>query len=177
MKQLLLSVALLSSLFPFQYELASRKAETKNIDPEISLKSTLKAVYDLNLLLVEIRIINNSKNPIEFLTYSCTTGYNIVVDNKNITAYENVCSPNRIIPVLLNPRQEFIFPVLLKAKEQLPYYQPIRIGWIFLTKNNTGSPENLMKEMIKSSKYLKNVLWSENPIFFDDSKSKTFEIK
>lgn len=135
------------------------------IESDIVVKTVLKGVYDIpwdnpagRYILVDVKLINNSNTPHQFLTMTCTTGSNLVFDSKNVSPTINICSGNSITTISLNPRQEFSFVAILKLTP--PYPDRLKTGWILLTYENTLSVDNYSHVLGESRQKLENIIWS-----------------
>jgi len=124
--------------------------------------------------LVEAKLINSTNSSFEFLTYTCTTVGNIVVENKNIAPCVNNCSGNSLITIKLKPKQEFSLTVILKTFKANTY-ENVKIGWLLLNQNMV-SHDDYRKVLEINREKLVNVIWS-NPIYLDESISLPYEIR
>ena len=124
--------------------------------------------------LIDIEIVNSTNDSVTFLTYSCSTGLNIVTDLKNFIVHPNVCSRNVPAVVILGPGQKFTTPAILNRTLEDNKSYLIKIGWIFIIKNQKNI-ENLDKYIDEYKKSLKSIIWSK-PIRLDEAYSQTYEV-
>lgn len=160
----------------------------KNInskDQGLALKSILRGVYEKpeNSLgneskfyfLVEVTLMNNLDSSLKFLTTTCATASNIVIDSKDFKPCVNNCNGNSITTITLNPKQKFSVFLILETNEKISSRQ-IKLGWILLTFKNTGSPQNYYKVLDRSRKKSENLIWSD-PIELQNGGGYPYEIK
>jgi hypothetical protein len=135
---------------------------------DLVVKSVVKGVFEIprdstgkRIYLMELKIINKADTLIEFLTENCTAGENIVYDSKDIIPVVNNCAGNGIAPIFLRPNQEFSLVFMFTTKNKFP--KILKIGWILLTREITGSVDNYFNTLEKGYEKFENVIWS-NPI-------------
>jgi hypothetical protein len=125
--------------------------------------------------LIDVQLINNTNSSIEFLTYNCATAANIVVDSRNINTCFNNCLSNKLTLIELKPKQVFSLSVILSANKEKTK-NLFKVGWVFLTEENTVWSNNFSSKLENCRKKLENVIWSD-PINFQSSQVKPYEIK
>jgi hypothetical protein len=166
--------------------LSSCHSDEKNIKgSKLSLEANLKGTYYYLekdsiedpcgkhiFFLVEVKLINKTNSEISFLTYTCSTASNVVIDTKGLITCVNTCTGNSLIINKLEPNQEFKIPVILKSKSEIQ--KSTRIGFILLDPNNV-SDNQFMSSLRESREKLENILWSE-PINLKISYEKPYEI-
>jgi hypothetical protein len=142
----------------------------RNEDP--SLVNNDSIIY----FLVDIKLINMSDRLIKFVTYTCTSVGNIVLDNRQIRVCVNDCSGNGPTIIVLKPKQEFSLPVLLQTNIKNAYSK-IRVGWIFLDPNSERikSFYSISKLLTDRRENLKNVIWSDQ-VFLGGTGGIPYEI-
>ena len=153
-------------------------------EPELTVKATFRGIYPLpditfgkwniDYCLFEIHLINSSNSSVEFLTYTCTPGINIVWDNKNLTIITNKCVSNNLTTITLGPKQIFSFTLILKPEKELNGEQ-IKFGWILLTYENTSSPSNFFNVVERCRKNFEYVIWS-NPVNLESVPRMSYDI-
>ncbi len=165
--------------------LSNIKDVNQKKEADLGIKATFRGYYSfpenyyskdsMYYFLIEVKLINNTCDSIEFLTNSCTPVGNVVLESKNFKIYVNNCINNRNIPITLKPGQEFSIPLLLVAnKKNANCY--IKIGWALLTKDNTKSIDNYLKVLEKAKTKYENVIWS-NQIYLDKAGGQPIDIK
>lgn len=183
MKSSFILLTIASLLFPHSGE----KKEIIN-GPDVSIMATIRACYELELndsiprvenadiyfYLLEVKLVNNSKSSVDFLTYSCATIGNIVVNQKFIKVCANRCVNNQVTTIKLEPGQEFSVTAILRTN-RVYSRSKIKIGWILLTYKNTGSPGNFNEALERSRSRFENVLWS-GPIDLQYPSNHNYEI-
>lgn len=176
-KEFIILFVLISSIFSCQEGKNTNKNKIKNSgETGLVLKPVFKGRYDIagSMFLVEVKIINKTNSTIKFLTYSCSTAANIIVDTKKIDICPNVCSRNLTVRIILNPNQEFRIPVILKTTVENSYNK-IRIGWIMIEDNGYNS-EHVDEFLLKNQEDSKNVLWSA-PFTIEAVYGQPFEVE
>jgi len=157
------------------------KTKAKN---DLTLSAVVKGIYNLPehtgkdsifYILVTVKLTNNTNSNIEFLAYSCAVGKNIVIDTKNIETCANNCGGNFLSSINLNKKQSFNLPVILKMTRE-NFNRQIKIGWILLTKENTGSVDNHFSIFEKNRANLENVIWSD-PVLIPSSGGQPYVIE
>jgi hypothetical protein len=165
--------------------LSNNKDVNQKKGTELGIKATLRGCYSFSenynstdsmyYFLIEVKLINNTYDQIEFLTHSCTPVGNLVLESENYKICVNNCRNNQNIPIKLKPGQEFSIPLLLKAnKRNANCY--IKIGWALLTKENTKSIDNYLKVLEKAKTKYENVIWS-NQFYLDTAGGQPIDIK
>lgn len=158
----------------------------KSNEHELDLKAVVKGVYnlpekDLNgndslyYYLVEIRLTNNSKSIVEFITFSCASGANIVISTANNTLIKtcsNNCGQNSMKLINLKPKQGFLLPVILAARKEV-LGSKIQLGWVLL--NDYDDFKNYINKD-EGKKDQENIVWS-NTIKLVISGGQPYEIK
>ena len=181
------TIIILSTLASLLY-LSSMEKENILCQPEISIKASIRGWYNLQVndslymsgsdiiyyYLFEVKLVNNSKSSFEFLTYSCGTGANVVVDQKYISVCANNCVNNKITPIRLEPKQEVSVLGILKTKKMFSQTK-VKIGWILISLKNTDS-FNFNNILERSRSRLENVIWSD-PINLQFAGNINYEIK
>ena len=147
----------------------------------LSLNAVLKGVFDFpkvstgnRYYLIELKIKNTSTTQIEFLTHSCTPGENLVFDSSNIIPVINTCVSNRLRPVILKPNQEFSVVSIITSSSSFP--EALKVGWIFLNRENTKSSDEYFNTLFKSREKGENILWS-SPLKLGDWGGEPYEIR
>lgn len=127
--------------------------------------------------LVDVKLINTSNQSIEFITYSCTSAGNIVLDNKVIRISVNRCSGNGPMLIELEPKQEFSLPVILQAHRGNSFTK-IKIGWVFIDGDTKliKSFSDISNLLIRKRERLQDVIWSE-PLYLHASGGTPFELR
>jgi hypothetical protein len=157
--------------FVFLIPLHNNSTTSQVKEPGLIFNAVLKGTYNfpehtgndsLYYFLIEVKLTNNLDSSILFLAYDCATAGNIVVDNNNINTCYNMCAGNSLSTFKLNPSQEFSLLIILKTKREY-VFSKIKLGWIWLTYENTISSDNYLQVFEKSKKNLENILWS-NPL-------------
>ena len=155
-------------------------------DSKLSIKAELKGTYhnlgneNNNTLeknniyyLVNVKVINTSDSPIEFLTYSCSTASGVVTDMTDLINCVNTCLSNSITIIELKPGQEFSVPVILKPKKRIG--KMIRMGFVFLSPKKVDA-DHVFQVFNKSIETLDNVIWSD-PINISLGYGQPYDIK
>jgi hypothetical protein len=163
----------------FASSLCVCSSKNSNLEQKLRIDTFVKGVYDRNIngvkiYLVGLKLINISDTPVEFLTMSCTTGSNIVLNTSQLEPVVNNCASNYPVPITLNPKQEFDFVFLLKATDSHP--NSIKIGWVLLTKQNTPNVDKFLDSLYKFRENLENIIWAK-PIELNCCAFSQFEIK
>lgn len=161
----ILTITLIAILILFGTQVS--RCQIKN--SEIALIAVCRGSYKLNetdaeitkkyFFLIEISLENHSKKSIEFLTFNCTPINNIIIDSKSLKICPNNCIQNTYFPVKLNPGQTFSIPVILRSGLE-DADNEIRIGWAYLTEENTGNVDNYFNVLEEAHTSFKNVIWS-----------------
>ena len=163
---------------------------TKQKVPGLIVKTELKGCYRLPqfegsflingdsiiYFLVDFKIINKSEQSIEFITYSCTSVENIVVNNKSVRLLANRCSGNGPMLVELKPMQSFSLPIIIQTNIKNAFTNIID-GWIYIDKVSESiySFHDIYKLLTKKKANLEDVIWSDS-LYLDASGGKPFEV-
>ena len=152
-----------------------------SINSNIVLKSYLNGVYNIPreidsvyYFLIEVRLINNTNFPIEFLTMNCSTGSSLVFDSEYFKTCINNCSRNFMVPIKLIPKQEFSFTTILEANENFPDF--LKIGWIFINSKDLEGIDDYFKKLKRSREELENIIWSA-PLELKHAGGRSYEIR
>jgi hypothetical protein len=139
-------------------------------ESELYLKAIFKGGYsnfdnknDSNYYyLVDIHLINNTDSICEFITYSCASLINILIDNNRYGFLYHNCASNHETLVRLIPQQEFTLPVILYSNKHLNQtYDPIKFGFILLTRKYLFSQEERAFVLLNKMRERKeNIIWS-----------------
>lgn len=127
--------------------------------------------------LIDVMLINTSNESIEFITYTCSSSGNIVLDNKAIRVSINRCSGNGPMPVELKPNQELSIPVILQAQKK-DSFTKIRIGWVFIESDSKviKSFSDISSLLLRKRERQEDVIWSE-PLYLSASGGTPFELR
>lgn len=140
--------------------------------PPVYLSGKYDSTY---YFLFDAKLINNTASLVEFLTFSCTPMHNIVLNSKNYRLCQNNCINNQFFSVKLNPGQEFSIPVIIEAKKK-HLGNCFKIGWVFLTKDNTKNVDYYFEVLKRAATKYENVIWS-NEVCFDELGGHPIEIR
>jgi hypothetical protein len=162
--------------------------KTQDEKCQLTVNAILRGSYDLTqnginelnpdsicYFLIEIKLVNNSKESSKFIFYDCTPISNIVLASKEFKICTNSCLSNARMLFELKPNEELSFPIIIKSKSKNAY-DKIRIGWAFLTKENLGAIENFDNILEKAHTKYENVIWS-NYLQLDRFGGKPLEIR
>jgi hypothetical protein len=154
----------------------------------LAFKATLKGWYNLptnnsglesinasaNYFLVEVKLINIIDRPVQFLSFTCTSVGNVILDSKKVKTVVNNCVNNSLTMIELQPKQEYSLTIILEGKNE-KNDTSVTIGWIFI--KPTGYSEISDSELLaKSRAKTENIIWSE-PIKLFGGYGHPFEIK
>jgi hypothetical protein len=152
---------------------------------ELSFKAIFKGGYsnfhrenDSNYYyLVDLLLINNTDSICDFMTYSCASLINVVIDHKEYDFLFHNCASNFAKRVLLKPKQEFILPVILfRNKHSDLSNDQLKFGFILLTSRNTLSQEeSVIQLLLRMRERHENIIWS-TPITMETTSFLPFEI-
>jgi hypothetical protein len=104
---------------------------------------------------------------------SCATGSNLVYDTMYFRPVINKCAGNFLVPIILNPFQEFSFTFLLQPINK--QYESLKIGWVLLNEENVPDVTNYGDVLFKSKKTSKNIIWA--PTINLNGNGQPFEVK
>jgi hypothetical protein len=143
----------------------------QNLDPLVN------TVDSLLFFLVDVKLINPTDHPIGFITYTCTSSGNIVVDSRAVMVCANRCSGNGPMPIELKPNQEISLPVIIQTNK-VNSNMKIKLGWVYIDKDSKliRSFSDISKLLNKKRERLEDVIWSE-PIYLESSSGKPLEIR
>ena len=127
--------------------------------------------------LIDVKLVNTSDRSIEFITYSCTSVGNIVLDNKLFRICVNRCSGNAPMLLVLRPKQEFYLPIILQTNIR-DTIDRIKVGWIYIGRDNESiSTSGYMPKLLTRKRInLEDVIWSE-PLCLNSSGGIPFTIR
>ena len=159
----------------------------QNKNNALVLKTTLRGSYlfecinhshegcdSLIYYLIDVKLINNSKKKIEFLTYYNTPISNVILTSDEFKFVGNHYINNGLFSIELNRGKEFSFPLFLVANRNID--KKIIIGWAYLTYENTVSRDNYENVLEKARTEYKNVIWSDS-IYLDERVAKPIEVR
>jgi hypothetical protein len=152
---------------------------------ELSLKAICKAGYsnfsnenDSNYYyLVDLMLVNSTDSICEFVTYSCSTLINILIDHNDYGFLFHNCSSNFSTLIRLRPKQEFILPVILfRNKHSNLSDDQVKFGFIMLTRKNLVTQEESVIQILhRMRERQENIIWS-TPITMDITSFHPYEI-
>ena len=145
-----------------------------------------ESIDDDGYFLFDAKLINTTKNRIEFWTLTCTPQINIVLSSNKFQLSIPECSRNDIYLVKLNPNQEFSVPIILKRSvinnKSVDVDYKIKFGFIIYKPKYINGPNKTLDstkypvyELRTMKENKENVLWS-NEIDLFDSNNYLFEI-
>lgn len=146
--------------------------KNSNTKLNLEIKTVFKSVYENGNYLIELKLINKSSIPTQFFTMSCTTGGNLVYDTLYFKPVINKCAGNFLVPITLNPYQEFSFTFLFKPIKQSEF---LKIGWVLLNDENVPDVSLYKDVLAKSKIYSQNIIWA--PTINLNGSGQPFEIK
>jgi hypothetical protein len=159
----------------------------QNKNNALVLKSTLRGSYffkctnylpegcdSLEYYLLDVELINNSKNKIEFLTNYNTPIRNVILTSNEFKIVGNHYINDGLFTIELNPGKGITFPLFLVANRKI--HKKIIIGWAYLTYENTVSIDNYLHVLEKARTEYKNVIWSDS-IYLDERVAKPIEVR
>jgi len=93
---------------------------SKQKDTGIIVKAELRGCFELPqhddpsiisdsilFYLIDVKLTNTSNESIGFITYTCSSANNIILDNKAIRVSINRCSGNGPMPIELKPHKNY----------------------------------------------------------------------
>lgn len=126
--------------------------------------------------LVEIKIINNTISSQEFVTYSCSSLINVLVDSKEVKFFYHNCSSNYPYHIKLKPNQEFSLPIMLQTKRKnWSSNNKVKFGYIIMHPRRLKDNESVSQILENMREQQENVIWSE-PIELNVTSFKPFKI-
>jgi hypothetical protein len=129
----------------------------------------------LDYYLLDVKLINNSDKMIEFLTNDNMPIANVILTSEDIRMVNNIFTNSSLFPVKLDPGKEFSFPLILELKNG-KFDKKIKLGWAYLTYENTGSRDNYFKVLEKARTEYVNVIWSDS-LLLDIRVTKPIEVR
>jgi hypothetical protein len=146
--------------------------------PRPLVRAVLKGVFTRThlpekIILVGIKIIDTASSEIEFLTYTCTSGVNLVFKTSFVAAEVNNCAGNMVTLIKLKPGEEFSYMAICKVQQGCP--EEFKLGWIWLNTKNTDDIFALDQKLLQSRKTMQNVIWS-NPIYVSCCGGQPYEV-
>ncbi len=123
---------------------------------------------------IELNLVNNTDSIFEFITYSCSSYTNVLIDSKQVDLVYPYCSANKPKVINLMPKQIFFLPIILLRNRniELPY-DMIKFGFI-LPRPIIG--RDLDDQFRESRQNLENVIWSD-PIGLSIMTDSPYEIR
>jgi hypothetical protein len=165
---------------------SNNSATCQVTESELTLKAIFKGGYsnfdnknDSNYYyLVEVHLINNTDSLCEFITYSCASLINILIDHKGYGFVYHNCASNFDAPIRLNPKQEFTLPVILYRNKYLfKADNPIKFGFIILTLKYLFAQEERAYILLnRMRERQENIVWSD-PITLHTTSFTPYEVR
>ena len=143
------------------------KKDRKKIDIQINIgnKITSKEFEKLEgfFYCISIDLINHTDSTLYFWSMSCSWEENWVFNNNVIKLYGHDCDNNSPCIKMLKPGKSFNFKGIVHTFEDLKYIENngIRLGFVFINKNEIHNVSNFRKLLDYKYKERKDIIWSE----------------
>lgn len=159
--------------------LAISSVSCQSKDYNLSLTAELKGSYRFSdsgshyYFLADIKLINNTDSVCKFIAFNCLTNMNLLTNSEHVSICSNDCAGNFPTLIIIQPKQEFLLPVILSTKSDSPVLNcPIRIGFVFVKEKPT---QNLLELLFKMKENNESILWSE-PFILQVAGGKPFSV-
>jgi hypothetical protein len=112
------------------------------------------------IILIEVKLRNNSVSPKEFVAYNCLTAFNFLTDNEEVSIIGSPCSDNAPVLFRILKGEELSIPLILHLKQNsIMNINSIKIGFVFLSQEEFNW-DTFRDTIIERKKTQRNILWS-----------------
>ncbi len=141
-------------------------------EQKLTLEAIVKGVYDISdnpdkvYILVDVILHNKSTSAYSFVTYTCATHLNLVLDSKQAAICGNKCGSNSPKQINIPENKTLVIPIIIETTGGTSdgFINPLKVGLVLLqTKDYT----EVMRLIYRKKERNEDIIWSA-PFYLND---------